>query len=224
MTINLDNAAKASLEAQGAITDETTLSGDLSGNLPGATVVALQGLTLPTTGFADGLGFRISGGQLILESLLTESSNFGGDVSGSQSTGLAVQALDGVTVDLSGLVSGQTLKFNGSEIVPAADTAGDVYTDLKTANYTAESKERVLCDSTSSAFTVKLPATPSSGDYVFVYDAAEAMGTNAVTIIGDGTDAINGSTTGLVANLNNAVVQLIHNGTEWRYFVISVRA
>lgn len=223
MSINLDTEVKNNIESQGGITDDTMLSGDLSGSLPNPTIAALQGISLPTSGFADGLGLRISGGQFVLDSLLTESSLFTGDVTGSQAGGLVVGAIDETPVEITNPQVGQTLKYNGSTYVNAQDEFGDVYTDIKTAAYTASSKERVLCDSSSAAFTVTLPATPSAGDYVFVVDVAESFGTNSVTIIGDATDTINGSTTGLVANLNNAYVQLIYNGTEWKYFVISIR-
>lgn len=223
MSINLDIEVKNNIESQGGITDDTALSGDLSGTLPNPSVSSLQGINLPTSGFADGLGLRISGGQFVLESLLTENSSFTGDVSGSQVGGLTVGAIDGTPVEISNPQIGQTLKYDGSTYVNAKDVSGDVYTDIKSSAYTASSKERVLCDSAASPFTVTLPATPSAGDYVFIVDITESFGTNAVTIIGDSTDTINGSTTGLVANINNAYVQLIYNGTEWKYFVISVR-
>lgn len=223
MSINLDDALTDNLGSQGGITTDTVLAGDLTGNMPAPLISSLQGLALPTSGFADGLGLRISGGAFVLVSTLTEDTLFGGDVSGSQAAGLAVRAIDGTGVEISSPQSGEILQYNGSTFVNAPNAAGDSYTDVKTADFTAGSKNRVLCDSTSAAFTVTLPPTPSAGDYVFVIDAAESFGTNAVTVIGSNSDTINGSTTGLVANVDNAYVQFIYNGAEWKYFVISVR-
>lgn len=223
MSINLESLLKDNIENQGGITDDTTLDGDLSGTLPNPTVASLQGLALPTSGFADGLGLRISGGVFVLDTLLTEDSAFVGDVTGSQAGGLSVTSIDNNPVEISNPQAGQVLKYNGSNFENAAHESGYVTTDVKTSAYTASNKEKVRCNSTSSAFTVTLPANPVSGDQVLVVDSEGSFGTNAVTVIGNGSDAIEGFTTGLTANVNNAYIEFSYNGSEWKVYVISAR-
>jgi len=51
-------------------------------------------------------------------------------------------------------------------------------TTAKTANFTAVSKVGYFVDTTSSAITVTLPATPSAGDIVGLVDYAGTFDTN----------------------------------------------
>ena len=82
--------------------------------------------------------------------------------------------------------NGQVLTTNGSGVLSfstiSADGTADWDTSVKTTGFTATANKGYFCNTTSSAFTVTLPATPSAGDEVIVLDYAGTFDTNALTI------------------------------------------
>jgi hypothetical protein len=74
-----------------------------------------------------------------------------------------------------------------------------------------------FADTTSSAFTVTLPAAPSAGDIVALSDYTGTWGTNNLTV-GRNSSNINGAASDLILNANNTTATLIYvDGTEgWR--------
>ena len=64
-------------------------------------------------------------------------------------------------------------------------------TTKKTANFTAVSGEGYFCDTSSGAFTLTLPSSPSLGDIVGFKDYSGDFATNNLTI-GRGGSPING--------------------------------
>ena len=96
----------------------------------------------------------------------------------------------------------------------------DVYpqlTSVKTTNYTAVKNDFVLCDTTSSGFTVTLPASPSNGDKVGIIDIAGTFGTNTL-IVGRNGNLINGAASNYNLTTNNtSVVFIFVAGYGWRF-------
>jgi hypothetical protein len=84
----------------------------------------------------------------------------------------------------------------------------------KTGAYTATDRDHLLlCDATSAAFTVTLPAVASNSGLVLVVKKIDASG-NAVTLDGNASETIDGATTlALTAQWNRALIQ--SNGTAW---------
>jgi hypothetical protein len=82
--------------------------------------------------------------------------------------------------------NGQVLTTNGSGVLSfstiSADGTADWDTTVKTTGFTATANKGYFCNTTSSAFTVNLPATPSAGDEVIILDYAGTFDTNALTI------------------------------------------
>ena len=72
-------------------------------------------------------------------------------------------------------------------------------------------------NTSSSAFTITLPAVPSALEAVYFQDARGTWGTKALTI-GRNGNTIVGSSEDLVANTNNSGFGLIWNGSDWRIF------
>ena len=83
-------------------------------------------------------------------------------------------------------------------------------TTAKTASFTAVSGNGYFIDTSSSAITVTLPASPSAGDIVSVSDYALTAFTNNITIARNGSN-IDGSAVDLVLNTKGSAVTLVYS-------------
>jgi hypothetical protein len=81
--------------------------------------------------------------------------------------------------------SGQALVTNGSGVLSFA-SAGISWQSVQTTGFTAVSGRAYPCNTTSSAFTVTLPASPSAGNTIILLDYAGTFDTNALTISPNG--------------------------------------
>jgi hypothetical protein len=114
--------------------------------------------------------------------------------------------------------SGNVLTSNGTTWTSAAPTSGGGLTYVvKTANYTALTNEGVLADTSGSAFTVTLPATPATGAQVVVADAGGAWGTNNLTVARNGS-TIGGLAENLICDISGVSVQLVYDGSTWEVY------
>jgi len=59
-------------------------------------------------------------------------------------------------------------------------------TTVKTSGFTAVAYGGYFCNTTSAAFTVTLPATPTRGQFVVIVDYAGTSATNNITVSGNG--------------------------------------
>ena len=87
--------------------------------------------------------------------------------------------------------------------------AVDWQTTKKTATFTAASGEGYFCDTSSGAFTLNLPSSPSAGDIVGLRDYASTFTANNLTI-GRGGSPLNGTTSDKALNTNNLSLTLIY--------------
>jgi hypothetical protein len=80
--------------------------------------------------------------------------------------------------------NGQVLTTNGSGVLSFATPASGIawQSSVKTSGFTAVAGEGYFCNTTSSAFTVTLPASPSAGQQVALVDYAGTWDTNNLTI------------------------------------------
>jgi hypothetical protein len=108
---------------------------------------------------------------------------------------------------------------DGSWATPSG--GGISYTAVKTANYTAANNEGVLTNTTSGAFTVTLPTSPSVGNIIIVIDSLSQWGTNNLTIDPTGSIKIAGNTAGdtLVCDITGATVTLVYTGASYGWNV-----
>jgi len=141
--------------------------------------------------------------NLTTERALVSDAN--GDVSTSAVTNTEIGYLDGVTSAI------QTQLNSKSHIN---------YNLTKTANYTAVAGDKILCDTSSGAFTITLPASPSAGDEVHVLDATASFDSNNLTV-GRNSKKIQAATNDLTITTQNTGIGLVfYNDTYgWRVLV-----
>ena len=85
---------------------------------------------------------------------------------------------------------------------------GTSWQAVKTANFTAAAGQGVFANTTSSAWTVTLPAG-TIGDEVSIIDYAGTFDSNNCTIAADGSEKIHGSTDDLTVATERAAFTLV---------------
>jgi len=78
------------------------------------------------------------------------------------------------------------LQYDGDDtiwrVVGGSGSSDYNLTSIKTANYTAQNSEIVLCDTSSSSFTITLPSNPLNNNYVAIVDVGGNFSTNNLII------------------------------------------
>jgi hypothetical protein len=106
--------------------------------------------------------------------------------------------------------NGQSLVTNGSGVLSFTTiSAGTSWQSVQTTGFTAVSGRGYPCNTTSSAFTVTLPATPSVGDTIQIVDYAGTFATNALTL-GANSNKINGVVANKGLNTNREAVTITY--------------
>jgi hypothetical protein len=90
---------------------------------------------------------------------------------------------------------------------------------LKSSAYTAVDNDKIIANTTSAAFTITLPSTPSVGTNVRFIDHSDTWDTNNLTIARNTGQTIEGLADNLVCNVaGDIVLSLIYNGSTWRVY------
>jgi hypothetical protein len=107
--------------------------------------------------------------------------------------------------------TGQTVALASGASQSGFGRAGSVNWDTtpKTTGFTAVSGNGYFCNTTSAAFTVTLPLSPSAGAIVSISDYTGTFLTNNITIGRNGSN-IRASATDLILNVNNQTITLIY--------------
>jgi hypothetical protein len=108
-------------------------------------------------------------------------------------SGDTVAIASGVTLTSAGSITNSgtitnTGTISGGTITGTIDGQVNWQTTVKTTGFTATAGEGYFCDTTSAAFTVTLPASPSAGDIVGIKDYANTADTNNITIGRNGSN------------------------------------
>jgi hypothetical protein len=181
------------VDATSANTASKVVARDSSGNFSAGTITA----TLSGSATSATTATNLAGG----------AANQIAYQTGSGTTGFATAPT----------TSGDALTWNGSALAWAAlPVAGITYVSV-TGNYTAANREGVLANTSGGAFTVTLPASPSTGAQVVVADSGNAWGTNNLTVGRNGS-TIGGLAENLVCNINGVSVQFVYDGTTWEIY------
>jgi hypothetical protein len=105
--------------------------------------------------------------------------------------------------------TGQVLQTNGSGVLSFATVGGLAWQSVQTSGFTAVASRGYPCNTTSSAFTVTLPATPSVGDTIILVDYAGTFATNKITL-GANSNKINGVVANKQLDTNREAVTLTY--------------
>ena len=133
---------------------------------------------------------------------------------GATTAGAALTALGAQAA----LVSGTNIKtVNSTSLLGSGNiviSGGIAYTRITTAT-TLTNNQGVIADTTGGVFTITLPATPASGNQVWVADGGN-WATNNLTIDPNGA-TIEGfaADENLVCNVGGVELHLLFDGTRW---------
>jgi len=106
--------------------------------------------------------------------------------------------------------NGQALVTNGSGVLSFTTiSSGTSWQSVKTSGFTAVAGEGYFCNTTSSAFTVTLPASPSVGSYVQIVDYAGTFATNNLTL-GRNSNKIEGANGNKILTTNREAVTITY--------------
>jgi len=117
-------------------------------------------------------------------------------------------------------LSNTGVTINGTTIALGASgniVAGTDWQAVKTANYTAVAGQGIFANTTGGAFTITLPASPTIGDEVTIFDYAGTFATNNLTVARNSSkiDTANADTT-LQVNRTNVRFVFIDTTQGWR--------
>ena len=194
----------------------TNGSGTLSWSSPaGSGTVTSVGLSMPT-------GFSVSGSPVTGSGTLAVTTTLNGILKGNGSgfttatastdyapatTGTSAQLLaNNGTGGFSNVTVGSNLTLSAGTL---SATGGLAWQSVQTTGFTAVAGRAYPCNTTSAAFTVTLPASPSAGDQITLTDYAGTFQTNNLTISPNGNKIV-GLTTNIVLNKNESSVQLVY--------------
>jgi VCBS repeat-containing protein len=109
-------------------------------------------------------------------------------------------------------INGEQIDLGGSTTIATGPTAQAV-----SSNITMAANYNYFVD-TSAARTLTLPASPSLGDTIAVYDASGTAATNNITIARNG-NKINGQTENAIIDVDQSGSIFIYTGSTlgWRF-------
>ena len=165
---------------------------------------------------ATTLGASVVGSSLTSVGTLT-SLAISGDITASGTGQFKVPA--GTTAQRSGSAAAGMLRFN-TTLSGFEGYNGSVWGGLgggnpwatKTSAYTAVAGDRLFVDTSSSAVTITLPASPATGDQVTFMDVSGTFDTNALTVARNGQDIFNVAQD-LTVNTEHAAFALVYTGS-----------
>lgn len=102
-----------------------------------------------------------------------------------------------------------TVNAQGQLTSASSGSSGVSWQAVQTTGFTAVSGRGYPCNTTSAAFTVTLPASPTAGDLITLVDYAGTWGTNNLTVNPNG-NKVEGSTLNQVVSTNRGSVNLVY--------------
>ncbi len=161
------------------------------------------------------LGAGVTASSLTSVGTLT-SLAISGDITASGTGQFKIPA--GTTAQRSGSAAAGMLRFN-TTLGGFEGYNGSIWGGLgggnpwatKTAAYVAVAGDRLFVDTSSSAVTITLPASPAVGDQITFMDVSGTFDTNALTVARNGQDIFNVAQD-LTVNTEHAAFALVFTG------------
>jgi len=109
-------------------------------------------------------------------------------------------------------INGSQVNLGGSVTIPTGPTAQAV-----SSNITMAANYNYFVD-TTAARTLTLPASPTLGDTIAIFDASGSAATNNITVSPNG-GKINGQSTNAIIDVNQSSSLFVYTGTTvgWRF-------
>lgn len=104
---------------------------------------------------------------------------------------------------------GSLENYNGTAWTAVGGGGAGQWQTVRTSGFTASSGEAYACNTTSAAFTVTLPASPSAGNFVQLVDYAGTWSANPVTVARNGSN-IQGSALNVTLSTNRQAVAFVY--------------
>lgn len=125
------------------------------------------------------------------------------------------------TLETSQAAQDVTLANHGTRIttLESAPSGGSSNFTFKTGNFNFAAGDKIAANTTSSAFTGTLPASPAAGDTIEILDPLGTWPTNNLTIAGNGKLVAGG--TNLICDVANSKLSItyIDSTVGWKVFV-----
>ena len=171
-------------------------------------------------GFANRIQVKTIGGNTILGSGDITLP----DVDAIKTTKYVLNPVDAFTATETSITlhkgnnSSETIQFktlNGVPILGVGELEVDISNSVVSTALTAVNGNRYFADTTSAAFTITLPATPSDGTRLIIHDVTGNFATNNLTVDRNG-ETILGLAENLILDVNNGTTELIYINNDWR--------
>ena len=194
-----DNTSAKILVADGTSFQEVAVSGDVSIASNGAVTIAATSVENSM------LAGSIADSKLNTISTANKVSLAALDIDGGTDIGADLVDADLFIVDDG---AGGTNRKVAASRIKTYIGGGTQWQAVKTSNFTASAGQGVFCNTTSAAFTLTLPASPSIGDEVTFVDYAGTFDTNNLTI-GRNSSKIHGADEDLTVATERAANTLV---------------
>ena len=133
--------------------------------------------------------------------------------------GSGAVVLDGLSWPTSDGTANYILKTDGSASLSWTEMSGGTsWQAVQSTGFTAAAGKGYFCNTTSAAFTVTLPASPSLGDEVTIVDYAGTADTNNITV-GRNSLKIMGSAADLTVAIERAAFTLVYSDSTYGWLL-----